>query len=332
MEKYVTTIKDLVISAMTIGDAIEDKAEGGNPEACFQMGMINLLGVRKPISFRMAIDYFSRNSLSSNSCALRLLGFLNECDKNYSLAFHNYAKAYDVDNTNSSETYVNKVIVERKKLYDYLSKMGLPKTVMNEEISKLLDGYKKNKTQKLEVCSIIATLCDDEPTCLEAAEVFFKTGDLVISKMWLSKGKVDCGNPLYEKIDKKITTLKKTIIHDTELQIINLECSSIISNYDFNKKSDEVRKACDRIASESKNQWNKIIKTTIEPIKKLKKRERQEEQREEQKKKDKKQRAYLSLSLAATAFFCGYYILGIWGGVILSVLVEGVLLYAIYNE
>ena len=95
MEKYVTNISDLVYSAMTIGDTIERKAEGGNPEACYQMGMIHLLGIEKPISFRMAIAFFSKKSLSSYSYALRLLGFLNECDGNYSSAFQDYAKAYD---------------------------------------------------------------------------------------------------------------------------------------------------------------------------------------------------------------------------------------------
>ena len=108
MEKYVTNISDLVISAMTIGDTIERKAEGGDPEACYQMGMIHLLGIEKPVSFRMAIAFFSKKSLSSYSYALRLLGFLNECDGNYSSAFQNYAKAYDLDNPDSKDTYINK--------------------------------------------------------------------------------------------------------------------------------------------------------------------------------------------------------------------------------
>lgn len=306
MEKYVTKIKDLVISAMTMKDSIENKAKGGDPEACFQMGMIHLLGIEKPVNFKKAIDFFSRISLSSNSCALRLLGFLYECDKNYSFAFQNYVKAYDTDNKESSKTYVSKVEVERKNLYDYLRKIGLPEAFMNDEISKILDGYKKNKKQKLDACSMIATLCDDEPTCMEAAETVLKTGDLVTAKMWLNKGKVDNSNPIYEEIENKTVKTKKNIVQETELKVLDLEGDSLIIGFDSNKNYDVIKKTCDKIASESQSQWQKMCKTTIEPI--IQKRKKEEhklflqEQREEEKRK-KRKRLIIKHSILCVALF-----------------------------
>lgn len=52
MEKYITSIKDLVIQVMTNGAEIKDKAEKGDAKSCFQMGMIHLLGINTPIDFK----------------------------------------------------------------------------------------------------------------------------------------------------------------------------------------------------------------------------------------------------------------------------------------
>lgn len=317
MEKYVTNISDLVISAMTIGDTIERKAEGGDPEACFQMGMIHLLGIEKPVSFRMAIAFFGKKPLSANSYALRLLGFLNECDRNYSSAFQNYAKAYDLDNADSKDTYIDKVITERKILHDYLNKMSLPKSVMNDEISKLLDGYKKGKTQRVESCSLIANLCNDEPTCIEAAGIAFQTGDLVTARMWLDKGNVDSGNSLYEEIEKKLAASKKTITQETVFKVIDLNGNSLVPAIDPNNTFDVSKKNCDMIASESQKNWQNKVKPTIEPIIKKRKNEEHElflqEQKEEEKRKERRKQMIIIGSIFAFWFFFGIWASKSWG-------------------
>ena len=51
MAKYITSIRDLMIQTNNISD-IKTKAKDGDPEACFQMGMIHLLGVKTPIDFK----------------------------------------------------------------------------------------------------------------------------------------------------------------------------------------------------------------------------------------------------------------------------------------
>lgn len=317
MEKYVKNISDLVYSAMKIGDTIERKAKGGDPETCYQMGMIHLLGIEKPVSFRMAIAFFSNKSLSSYSYALRLLGFLNECDGNYSSAFQDYAKAYDLDNADSKDTYLNKVITERKNLHDYLNKMCLPKSVMNEEISKLLDGYKKGKTQKVESCSIIASLCNDEPTCIEAAETALQAGDLVTARMWLDKGNIDSGNSLYEEIEKKVAECKKNINQETAFKVIDLNGNSLVPEIDPNNTFDISKKACDKISSESQQKWQEMVKPTIEPIiKKRKKEERElflQEQKEEEKRKERRKQMIIIGSIFVFWFFFGICRTSSWG-------------------
>ena len=318
MEKYVTSIKDLVISAMKIGDTIERKAEGGSPEACFQMGMIQLLGIEKPVNFKKAITFFSNNSLTSNSYALRLLGFLNECYGNYSSAFQNYAKAYDLDNADSAETYINKVITERNILHDYLNKMCLPKSVMNEEISKILDGYKKDKVQKVKSCSLIANLCNDEPTCLEAAEIALESGNFVTAKIWLDKGNVDSGNTFYEEIEKKVAKSKKTLIQETAFKVIDLKGDSLIPEIVPNNIFDVLKKICDKNASEIQQQWQEKIKPTIEPIIKKRKKEEHElflqEQEYEEKMKERRKQMIIIGSIFAFWFFVGIWASESWGG------------------
>ena len=47
MGKYISSIKDLVILVMTNGSQVIYKANSGEPESCFQVGMMHLLGSKK---------------------------------------------------------------------------------------------------------------------------------------------------------------------------------------------------------------------------------------------------------------------------------------------
>ena len=133
MEKYITSIKDLVIQALTNGSDIKANAESGDALSCFQMGMIHLLGINTPIDFKKASQYFGSPSLSDNQDAIRLLGFIAECEGIFSQAFQYYAQ------TESSEkdSYLDKIVKGRNHIQDYLKKLDLPAT-LNKEVSSIL--------------------------------------------------------------------------------------------------------------------------------------------------------------------------------------------------
>ena len=317
MEKSVTNIRDLVVSAMTIGPTIERKAEGGDPESCFQMGMIYLLGVEKPASFRMAASFFSRKSLESNSYALRILGFLNECDGKFALAFQHYAKAFELENENASDTYLQKVAHERKLLHEYFNKLVLPKSVINEEISKLLDNYKKGKSYKKESCSKLASLCADEFTCLEAAEASYETKDYFTAKMWLNKGGVDSSNPLYGLIEKQMKDSRKKLLDAVSFQTIDVIEDSLIPVFNPDLIYADLKKVCDDIASDSQRKWQEKGKATVAPIvKKQKDEEHQlqlQEQEEEEKRKERRKQYIIAGSIFVFWFFVGIGASNSWG-------------------
>ena len=81
MEKFITSIKDLVYNYLTnrIGD--EDEV------SIFQLGMVHLLGIGTPVDFKRASQFFGNSSLKDNSDANRMLGFIAECEGDFSSAF-----------------------------------------------------------------------------------------------------------------------------------------------------------------------------------------------------------------------------------------------------
>ena len=111
MAKYVTSIKELVVQAMTNLSKIKKSAEKGDPKACFQMGMLHLLGIDTPIDFTKAAQYFGDQSLTGDPDTSRLLGFIAEYKGRYSSAFHNFAKASGND---YQQSYIDNVIKERR--------------------------------------------------------------------------------------------------------------------------------------------------------------------------------------------------------------------------
>ena len=61
MGKYISSIKDLVILVMTNGSQVIFKANSGEPESCFQVGMMHLLGINTPVDFKKASHYLLLN-------------------------------------------------------------------------------------------------------------------------------------------------------------------------------------------------------------------------------------------------------------------------------
>lgn len=309
MAKYISSISDFVIQAMTTGSVMENKAKGNDPEACFQMGMIHLLGINKPISFRMAISFFDRDVLKDNSDAARILGFIAECEGNYSQSFKYFSKASEIDNDSPLDSYLQSVTKERKKLIEYFNKLVLPKSVVNAEISTILGNYKKSKKHCVETCSKIATLCNDEPTCLEAAQALYNEGDFFSALIWLKKGKVEAKNSLYESLERKMAKLANDFLDSQAINVIDIEGDSLLPKFDPDVLYAEVKKTCDKIANESQKEWKEKTSKIIDPIIRKQKDEEYElallEEEEEDKKKRKRKRLIVLAIMCVVWFIFG---------------------------
>lgn len=250
MEKYVTNIKDLVIQVLMNGSEIKAKAESGDASSCFQLGMIHLLGIDTPINFKKASSFLGHQSLSDYPTANQLLGFIAECDGNYSLAFHNYA------NTESSEkdTYLDKVIKGRNHIQDYLKKLDLPLTV-NKEISSILSDYSKGKASRIGASIKIAAICEDEQTCLEAAKNLFDSKDYISAIQWLKKGNIDANNSMYIAINEMFEKSKVDLLKSKVIQVVDLNSNSLLSNEDPTPFLINIKKTCDDVSRNCSNEW-----------------------------------------------------------------------------
>ena len=83
MEKYVTSIKDLIYNVMKNRIAEDDGATTN-----FQLGIVHLLGINTSVDFVRAGQFFSNSSLKNDPDANCLLGFVEECQGKYSSAFN----------------------------------------------------------------------------------------------------------------------------------------------------------------------------------------------------------------------------------------------------
>jgi len=282
MAKYITSIRDLMIQAKTISD-IKTKAKEGDPEACFQMGMINLLGIKTPIDFKKASTFFESQSLTDDPDACRLLGFIGECEGNYSVAFKNYAYAAG---SNSKRPYLNKVFEERNNLQGFFKKMVLPNAVLNKEITAILNEYIKDGESKVDASVKLATLCDDEITCLEAAQSLYGAGNLYSAKRWLQMGKVANTNELLITITNKLSDSRKTLKLPDVLQVIDIKGNSLLVNSNSSSSIFGVKYTCDDEAATCKKTWMEEVPKLIDKIGK-----RLDEEEKERIKKQKEEEA-----------------------------------------
>lgn len=250
MEKYVTNIKDLVVQTLENDSQIKYKANVGDPMGCFQMGMIHLLGIETPIDFKKAGQYFGNQSLSENSTANQLLGFIAECDGDFSSAFLSYAK------TESSEkdTYLDKVIKGRNQVKDYLKMLNLPQT-FNEEISSILNDYSKGKDSKIGASIKIAAICEDEQTRLEAAQLLSDSEEYILAISWLKQDDIKSDHALYEKINENFGKSKDIILNAPKMQVIELDSSSILSEQDYALLENKTKNVCVEESSLFKKEW-----------------------------------------------------------------------------
>lgn len=250
MDKYVANIKDLVIQALTNGSEIKAKAGNGDAFSCFQMGMIHLLGINTPIDFKIAGDYLGNQSLKDNPDASRLLGFIAECEGKYSQAFHHYEKT----ESDEKDSYLDKVIKGRSHLQDYLKKLDLPIT-LNKVISAILSDYTKGKASRMGASIKIATICNDEQTCFEAAKCFYDSNDYISAVQWLKKGNIGLDNPLYDAINKSFEKSIDTLLHSKDMMVVDLEGDSLLSSDDPIPYLNKVKKTCEESSMKSAVEW-----------------------------------------------------------------------------
>lgn len=284
MEKNVTSVRNLVLDNLTGFSTLKNSADKGDAMSCFKMGMIHLLGIKTPVNFDKANYYFSNQSLADDYDSSNLQGFIAECEGMYSLAFHKYAKS---DNS-EKKTYIDRVIKGRNNLKDYLTKLGLP-IALNKDISAILSDYSKGKASKVGATIKIAAICNDEQTCLEAAQVMYNSKNYISAINWLVKGSVGLENPLYAAINDYFAKSKCALLCSQTFQVVDLNSNSIFSFQDPTPFLNKVKKACDEASSICKKEWIQQNKKVIDNI--VKKQERIELLEEEKLEKIAKEKS-----------------------------------------
>ena len=254
MEKYVRSLKELVFGAIPNWAEIKSEADSGNPEACFQYGMIILLGITKssgviplpgmPVSlpkidYALAKEYFGKPCLADNPDAIRMIGFIDELVGDFSSAFQHYAEASKKD-MNSYEngkidenglnykysTYIDEVLAARYKLQEYLNKLDLcPNLGLNEIITSIINAYLKGDNQeKAEIAIEFAFISDIQATYYEAADRLIRIGDYFTASQFINKGNIPSDDYLSDlvadeflKVKESLETMKYTKEHVVDI-------------------------------------------------------------------------------------------------------------------
>lgn len=301
MEKHTTSIKDLVIQALKNGSEIKTKAESGDALSCFQMGMIHLLGINTATDFKKASQYLGSQALSDNQDANCLLGFIAECEGRFSQAFQYYAKT----ESGEKDSFLDSVIKGRNHIQDYLKKLDLPIT-LNKDVSSILSDYAKGKASRTGACVKVAAICEDEPSCLEAAKALFEAKDYISAIQWIKKGNVSGDNPICVAINERFDKTKKDLLSSKLLQVVDLNSNSLLSKEDPTQFLNNVKKACDEASKKCLKEWRDKSKAYVDAIIKNKKDQEQQEYlaalAEEEARKKKRNKLIKYSAIAVTVF------------------------------
>ena len=305
MEKYITSIKDLVIQALTNGSEIKAKAESGDALSCFQMGMIHLLGINTAIDFKKASEFFGNQSLSDAPDANRLLGFIAECEGDFSKSFQYYAKV----EVNDKDSYISKVIKSRNQLQQYLKRYKLD-TNLNIEVSAILSDFKDNSSAKTGVCIKIASICNDEQTCIDAAQCLYDSDDYISAMQWLKKGNVSAEHPLYKSIAKRFEEAKNSLKAPSDYQIIEIEGNSLLGNNDVTLFLDEITRKCKQASLSCIQEWKenaqKRTNNVISAIKDMEQKEQLKILEEKKARNEKIKKIAIYIVIMIVGFILGY--------------------------
>ena len=268
MEKYVTSLKELIAQSSKNFSEMNDGAKKNDSKSCFQMGMVYLLGINTAIDFKKAGHYFANQSLSVDPDAHRMLGLISELEGDYSLAFKNYAIAAGGAVDGTDNTYIEKVLQERKKLRDLLNKWKLPVRVLNNAITTVLDDYKKGGTLRESSSIKIAAICQDTPSCVDAVKILCDSGDYSGAMQWLQYGNVGVENQIFQMTEGKLREMRTSMDLSNVLQIIELDGNSLLSGIDIASVFAPAKKALNEISTRCSRLWRKEVVPKIETIKK----------------------------------------------------------------
>ena len=281
MEKYITTLKELIAQVSRNSYDINERAKKNDPASCFQMGMVYLLGINTAIDFKKARRYFSNQSLVSDSNAHHILGLLSELEGDYSSAFNNYAIAAGGAIDGNDYSYIEKVTQGRECLHDLLNKWKLPVRVLNNTTTSVLNDYKKGGKLKEKSSISIAAICRDEPSCINVAKLFYDSKDYSAAMQWLHFGNVTNNNPLYQMTEEKLRESNSSIEFSNVLEVIEIEGYSLLSDIDIFTIFAPARNSLKEISVYCSRLWNKEVMLKVEKIKnKWEKEEKSKKERE----------------------------------------------------
>lgn len=266
MTKYISSIKDLIGQAITDLPTLNGGAEKGVASAVFKMGMIHLLGINTPIDFKKASSYFGNQLLADDSLANQLLGFIAECEGDFKSAFKHYANAAEATGRGKNRPYYNKVFEQRGNVPSFFKEMKLPSAVLNKEISAIVAGYVKGGESKVDASIKIATICNDETSCLEAAQNLFDTGDYYSAKRWLEKGNIASNNGLYVSVKNKLLSPKDILTLSDAFEIITIDGNSLFAG--SIPSYDRIRDHCIKSSARCKKEWETESGKIVKSIKK----------------------------------------------------------------
>lgn len=273
MDKYITSLKDLIAETFRNSFKLNESAKNGDQKACFQMGMVYLLGINTAIDFKKAKLQFSSQSLLNDHYAQRMLGFLSELDGDYSAAFMYYAKAAGGVVDGSDDSYIENVKQERETLRGWLNKWNFPVRVLNNAITTILEDYAKGGEKKEKACFEIAAICQDAVSCITVARILMGSGDYSDAMQWLQYGAVEKNNPMYQMIQSKIYENSRFINLSNVLEIIEIDGCSLLSNIDIAANFAPARNALNGISVRCSKLWRKEVMPKIESIKSIWKKE-----------------------------------------------------------
>lgn len=273
MDKYITSLEDLIAETFRNSFKLNESAKKGDSKACFQMGMVYLLGINTAIDFKKAKLQFSSQSLLNDHDAQRMLGFLSELDGDYSAAFMYYAKAAGGVVDGSDDSYIENVKQERETLRGWLNKWNFPVRVLNNAITTILEDYAKGGEKKEKACIEIAAICQDAVSCITVARILMGFGDYSDAMQWLQYGAVEKNNPMYQMIQSKIYENSRFINLSNVLEIIEIDGCSLLSNIDIAANFAPARNALNGISVRCSKLWRKEVMPKIESIKSIWKKE-----------------------------------------------------------
>lgn len=292
MKKYVTSLKELVYLAIPNWADVKSEANRGNPEACFQFGLILLLGVNANVDYALAKKYLGKPCLADNPEAIRMIGFIDELEGNFSSAFHHYAKSKIIIEEDKYSNYIDQVLGGRYELQEFLKKLGLfPNSALNGIITEIINSYIQGGDAKTEAKIKIAYICNDKPTCYEAAKELYELGYCYAASQWIKKCNVSEDDILSVSISDSFSESAKLFEISDEVEIEEIDGTSLLINQRVYSLA-EIKDQVNRNADERRTLWQHNVKQQIDIFAKEKRdkdyKDYLEESRLQEKKRNKR--------------------------------------------